>query len=529
MDQVDPTERVLALIRSKRAREALRRWLTDHTATLLPTGWSGKGYTTAQLLGALLGRYRDHPIVVVMKIIEKGDGGKEYAAHHRALQDSPVFAQKHLAALIGQRIVVPGGGSIILQGVAGGGLDTMSQLDDALPSWHAPREVCQHITNSLLTEWNTESDPNLEKVGTALAAQLGNRLTSAGTVAAWAGRHQGLLHDPVPWLNAGAYPQVNPFVLIGKDSWGERLEALVLRGKTHGDLHPGNLLVGAKGSPFCLVDLSRYTAEGWLSWDPTYLTLTAMAKVLPDLTPRGQEALKAWCLDPDEVMEVEGLPGHLRAMFIGVHQAGAEWARRHSNTAGWERQRHLCLVVIALILTGRKQLLSEDSRRWFFWLAAAVATRLADAIPDFPRAVDPLMLSNHLFADDPQHIADDSRNKIISLDERRPARQPPQPPARDTGPATVEAEYWTRLVAELRSVQFAAPDWATMAARTNSLRMLLVSAPEGGADNSEVTEYLDLLTTTLDAVVRPGATPAETRAASERAEMLRSWILDQLS
>ena len=68
MEPTDRTDDVLARVRSKRARAALKRWLQTESATLLPAGWVGEGFTEAQVLGVYLQGYHDHIGGVIMKI-----------------------------------------------------------------------------------------------------------------------------------------------------------------------------------------------------------------------------------------------------------------------------------------------------------------------------------------------------------------------------------------------------------------------------------------------------------------------------
>jgi len=294
---------------------------------------------------------------------------------------------------------------------------------------------------------------------------------------------------------------------------------IITRGKVHGDLHPGNLLLGRKEDDFsyCLIDLSRYSASCPLAWDPIYLTLTTVAKFLHVVDFRYHEALQLWVLDPGSQPGLE-LPPVLRATVIGVHGAAAGWARSRGGAEPWESQRLLCITAIALVLTGRDRLLSAEAREWFFWLAARAATRLIPSTPDFAP-------ENQLGLAGPLIVADN----VINLDERRRATGDVPETAAES-PVSDQAELWTELIAQLRVVRLDASDPAIMVVRTEALRALLVRAKtntSGPAD--DVSEYVDDLTSTLDEAVRPGAPSHEVRLAGAQAEQLRTWLLDRLS
>lgn len=48
----------------------------------------------------------------------------------------------------------------------------------------------------------------------------------------------------------------------------------------------------------------------------------------------------------------------------------------------WRRRRLVCVVAVALMLTGRARLLSPAHREWFFWLVAEAATELVGGVAD---------------------------------------------------------------------------------------------------------------------------------------------------
>jgi hypothetical protein len=511
------TEMFLKQVKSAKARAALRRWADQESATLISAGWAGKGFTEAQVLGVYVQGYRDHLEGVILKIKEKGSRDKEYDAHKRAYRDAPApFAEAHLAELVCPAVPLDNGGSVMLQKVVGGGFDEADEIDKALRRYTDPVGLCRQIISSLLDEWNGGSVSKPEPVGSLVDALLGTRLRPDRTIGAWAARHDGLLVDPRPWLSHGGQPLVNPFALAGRNSFSDRLpEMIVTRGKVHGDLHPGNLLVGTEGegNSYFMVDLSRYCPSGLLCWDPVYLTLTTIAKYLPSMDFRSREALQQWVLNPRQKPD-GGWPLELRAIGTGTYEAADQWARQRTSRPVWERQRLLCLVVIALILTGRDRLLTPEFRTWFFWLAARAATQLVPDTEDFvPK--DPLGLPEPLIV-----------AHVVNLDDRRDITPDAGPAAAsimdgvgDTGTA------WAEFVAALRAAELDAPDAAMLAARTETLRARLAEA-RSAADGhgGRTARLLDDLAGTLEEALRPGVTSAEVSAACRHARLLRTWI-----
>ncbi|MFI5911117.1 hypothetical protein [Dactylosporangium sp. NPDC051541] len=509
----DGADGVFGQIRSVRGREALRRWSDQVSANLLPSGWVGAGFTDAQLLGVYVEGYGEHLRGVILKITDREDSDREYILHNRALHDAPrLFAEAHLTRLIGSPISIPDGGSIVMQSIAGGGFDELVEVDRLPP--HLVKDACRRLVGELLTEWNTRSTSKKVDMGIVLEELLGERLAAGGSIDAWAGRHPGLLTDSRPWLSRGGECLVNPFALVGREPALRLMPVILTYGLSHRDLHPGNVLFDRRGERYFLVDLSRYTASGLLAWDSTYLALTTVAKYLDRVDFRDRDALLQWMLSPTDQLSVT-VPPELSQPVAGIHEAATEYARNQGQWSAWRPQHLLCIVAIALMITGRGRLLAPDLRTWFFWLAARAATEL------LPRDTKP--------ADDPLGLPDPLiLGELIGLDAHRPAAAAEPEPDERVGNAVPE---WGRFVCRLRAARLDALDRATLAIRVEPLRAELANLRDRAAahENATIGRCVDELATVLDAALRPGTTSAEIQAATAHADLLRAWLLDLLS
>lgn len=546
------TEKFLAKVRSPHAARELQRWAKRHDAVLYDVNWSGRGFTEAQVLGARLQKYGEHAQGVIIKIVTKGDPDKEFTAHKKAYRDSPTFAKRHLARIV-EGLQLESGGSVTFQSVAGGDFREAKEIHEALPELLDPVDTCQRITSSLLTEWNTKSTSRPERIGNLLEQMLGDRLAPGGTLHQWAAGHEGLLIAPRRWISQGGQLWINPFVLVGNGSLSDRLDTeFVTRGKVHGDLHPGNLLLPARDNtiPFFLVDLARHSDSSPLAWDPVYLLLTTIAKSLAVMDRRTLDTLQQWAVAPDRPQE-RSWPAPLRAIGVGTAKAGAAWALPGSNTASWRTQRLLCIVAVSLVLTGRDRLLEPWERAWFFWLAARAATQL---VPFGPRPEEePLILPATLIPQNTVIRLDDHRGRETTGSVR--SVEPPSvagvvdevgagtqaaSAATATVPNSVVRETtagdgpWEEFLSELHTVRLDAPDAAVLAACTETLRLRLERAlstlgdgtPGGGSGSGrEAAHLLGELRTTFEEAFQAGSTDTDVRAACRHAQLLRTWIL----
>ncbi|MFJ9782478.1 hypothetical protein ACIRSS_23055 [Amycolatopsis sp. NPDC101161] len=520
----DPeTERVLRRITSDKARSALRRRVTSMDEKLVLADWSASGFTSAELIGVYRAPRGQRPHSAIIKITSAGQGDREEEAHQSAWWHAPAdFARMHLARPLGNPIPVEGGEWISFQQVAGGGFGELAQFGKALPDWDEAAQTCSRILVSASTEWNPESKATKAPVRDLLNELVGRRVAKGGTIRAWAANIPELLERPRRLIRCGTAILVNPFELLDDTSVGGATELLVLRGHSHGDLHPGNLLVVRHANPerlqYCLVDLSRYRPDGLLAWDPVYLTLTTVAERLRDgeLANPALERLRRWLVRPDEPPR-SPLPDRVvQAVIRGSHFAEEQLAREYEMRSEWQRQRLVCVIAVALMLTGRGGLLSPTHREWFFWLAAEAATEL---VGDTANADDePLPRPARLITGE----------EVVDFEQR--SRAAKLSDAAGDFTANPREDFWAQLVGELRAARLDAGDRATFAVDTEEL-LLLLGKPRGPspAHTDRVEKYLRGLARVLTDALRPSATDKDVRAAGYQAQRLQGWLLDLLS
>ncbi|WIM93138.1 tetratricopeptide repeat protein [Actinoplanes oblitus] len=374
---------ILDKIELPRVRKELVAWAGRWKIGLATEDWTARGFTSAMLIGVTEYPAGQQEAGLILKIDPGGDlKHREVAAHGHAVRKNPDFAKRHLAEVRYQPVAMDEGGYIAFQTVAGGGFDVLLGFGEMLRAHAHADRGCRAIARSLLSEWNLGTAATTRQTaGELLTELLGWRLAPGQTIHTWASRHPGLLESPRPWLNQGSRGLVNPFALARDASVGGTLSLLPVRGLTHGDLHPGNLLVGTDenaGPEFFLVDLSRFTPDGPLTWDPAYLICTTAVTCL----------IEDPGLDPDKVLDVVLAPEidaarmaaagpQLARAIAGIHAGEIEYATEHGLLRKWRQQRLVCLTAIGLILSGRGRI-PAPIRRWCFLLAAHAATRLLE-------------------------------------------------------------------------------------------------------------------------------------------------------
>ena len=95
----------------------------------------------------------------------------------------------------------------------------------------------------------------------------------------------------MPWISlpGHAYPLPNPLYLEADCPLARGRLPYAVRGRAHGDLHPGNIMVPKHAEPsgrssYVLVDLSRFSDHALLARYPQHLMLYLIADFLPHMS-----------------------------------------------------------------------------------------------------------------------------------------------------------------------------------------------------------------------------------------------------
>jgi hypothetical protein len=385
-------EEVLNLVHSPAAREVLAQWADNNEITLLPADWTASGFTDAQLLGVYAHEAGRPVRGLIVKIKPRGrNQDREPRANHAARRAARSFGRLHLAGTPYDPVPFDQGGSITFQAVAGGGFGDLLTFDAMLEEEDDPADVCEQIVTSLLTEWNPDQSSNERaQIGPLLQELLGARLDSGGTLDASTRRGRDA-DFRLRKLSFGDLTLINPFAVALDPAVSAGREILTIRGKTHGDLHPGNLLVATASAAqpdFWLVDLARYSDRGLLPWDPAYLLVTAAASQVDSLPDGDRDSLRRCLLDFAATPDRQIRPVTLRRAIRGVVSAERARAIGLDLRPEWERLRLLCLTAAGLMLSGRS-ILPDRARDWCFWLSAQAVTQLFEMTPATGRRAGP--------------------------------------------------------------------------------------------------------------------------------------------
>jgi len=172
-------------------------------------------------------------------------------------------------------------------------------------------------------------------------------------------------------------------------------------GHSHGDLHPGNVLIQVDPAPrandFRLIDLSAYMPNGSLAKDLAHLYLSVIGEHLSS-NPVRRKNLLALALGDSQPSSLE-LRG-LREVVARVRRVGAAWqaSTMKSRQDDWNDQTALALVAGGLEFVGLRNL-GLSQRLWFLQLSCVALGRYLErqnlntppADPATVRVVGPLV------------------------------------------------------------------------------------------------------------------------------------------
>lgn len=372
---VEIGQEIAALLDSE-AAAALRNAEMLNGYTLTYAGWTGNGHTPAVLISAYARQLGESERKVMLKVSPTGRRNLEPRAHRDALSASPDgFRAAHLVEQPWDTIAFSDGGWIMFQEVANGRLDGIRPLSTILADPDRLDEaahVCAVIVDSMLSEWTAAvvSKKPFPTVREYLSELLGERLHQDGTVRRWAEK-AGVLSGDCP-----VGEPLNPFTLVLTESTASEQKFYLRIGNSHGDPHPGNILVPADPIGYRLVDLSRFAPKRALAFDPAYLLLTITAQFLPELSSPERAAVGRLLVDPSADAGDGEAPG-LRAVLMAIIATTRKWAHRTGTGEEWSRELLLTTIGCALIMTGRDMLADRD-RHWFYHLATMATARYLD-------------------------------------------------------------------------------------------------------------------------------------------------------
>jgi hypothetical protein len=325
---------------------------------------------------------------LILKLCDpREDQRLEAGRLNAAWQDGPPvprggepFADRHL---VGQEYdpLKTGGSWLMFQRIAfdGRGFE-MTRISD-LEDGKDRNAVGTAVVRSILADWNPDETRDRTLTPEKFVAEiLGGHRTKRNSelrrgLAELLGDRAGTWirlpgHDaPLPH----PLPDGVPSALAGRPL------PYAVRGRAHGDLHPGNIMVGQGTAmvpeQYRLIDLSRYSSSALLARDPVHLLLWLVSAYLPEMREDGRTrrqllGLLTRTMTPTEPEPPSDLiPVGLRELLSAWDGAAGPWLLRRQITEEWGYQRLLAVQACALMFLTRDSV-EEPERRWFLELAA---------------------------------------------------------------------------------------------------------------------------------------------------------------
>ncbi|GAA0655820.1 hypothetical protein GCM10009535_38420 [Streptomyces thermocarboxydovorans] len=389
---------------------ALADWLDANELELVHPELLETGQSGGKLVSAFL-RELDQEQTGGMRIIKlvapSPDAQAEPRNHKAALRSrfpgNAAFVDRHLVGLAGRHWRL-GEYWVMFQEPAGDGKDPTVTLAALGRSARLPGPAAQ-IVKGLLSGWNP-GDPEIDQGLTAAAfvqELLGARCKDDSPLHTWVRSHFGDgVHDCVWFAAEGQGPVLpNPLALGGGSPLVRLPVKFAARGRGHGDLHPGNIMVpvrdDAPEDDYWLIDLSRFSEGALLARDPVHLLLCLIAgHYLPHLSEEARAellgALTGTGAEPESRCDGLLIPQGLAELVVRVRTELTEWAATRRVTQAWRAQWFLALQACALMFTARERYPDRD-RSWFFRLAAHACGAYVDLAggerPGSPEVVIP--------------------------------------------------------------------------------------------------------------------------------------------
>lgn len=356
-------------------------WDTKRKVEILREFSEGKSLAKVYLVDI---EGRNHSGLAILKL-DTPERGRDYDRNEadrfaQAIQSSPEYAEKHLPQLMD--ICSHEDQVALLYSAAGGRFtDTV-----ALHTLEAGQQLAaaRRVAIGILEEWNkdyeVEQSPRLPSE--ALVHWLGYRIRPelGGRIHNFLEEECGLDTSERAFSFLG-YWFPNPCTYaMTPDVWSPREGIMLVKGKSHGDLHRNNILIKLKGPydfDYYLIDLALYEENTYLFFDHAYLELSHL------LHHRGNVQFSRWlqileALTGAGPMDVDTTKGELDDsgllyFFRAVRKEIRKWII--SNELGrqdhLEGQALLARVAVGLNFVHRVTNISVKERQLALLYAAA--------------------------------------------------------------------------------------------------------------------------------------------------------------
>ncbi|MEV7624090.1 hypothetical protein [Actinoplanes sp. NPDC089786] len=292
---------------------------------------------------------------------------------------------------------------------------------------------CETIIRAMTTGWNPDrDDPPMDTVtpGAYLRTDLAGKKDALGAFAAQIGLSAGATTVTLP---ARRSDLPNPFRLLTDGVEGGP-ELMLFRGRGHGDLNLGNILVPVsrgvvQADRFQLIDYGRFSTTMAVSRDPSKLLLSICAHWLRSLVPGSaiRSGLAELVVAPDEYRPAPALAGCL-SVVEPIWRAAAMWAStRRLVVWDWAQQQRLVLAAAAMRTVARADQ-SIDDRLWHLEVAALALHPLLDEVPQGQSAA------------------------VATIPPEPPVEMSPHRPTRETFSGRVKVAFSQRLGDDWRDI-----------------------------------------------------------------------------
>ncbi|PTA44538.1 hypothetical protein [Micromonospora sp. RP3T] len=382
-----------AWLRDAPVLAALRKWAASKggTAEVLPQEEPQHGYTAAYLFTISVESPTGPGLTGDRKKLVKvhpagGHGSPEPGRHTLAKAEGGGFARRHMVKEHHGWQWVSDGRHLSFQDVANGG-DPVVALDE-IEDDDLLVTAYRKVVTALPTDWNRPAgDGGPPTTSTTVRQYVERELTAAKALGAIrpAADQLGLGDLDGDWVDVDGRVLPNPLRLAEPGGLFGDLRIRYLVGRSHGDLHGGNVLIPAtvdgipRPSTFYLIDFESYESRASLARDLGAILMSMVLRWVaprpgpdgawpPGLPPRQADALLRYLVRPDKLAPGQ-LPRALADIVRLTHDAGTAYADDGNWRPEWRTQFRLSMVAHALAAATYDNV-SPDGARWCFRLAA---------------------------------------------------------------------------------------------------------------------------------------------------------------